>query len=156
MSNNNITAQGCVYLQEALKDSYSIEEIVREIKKKIIWKEKFSFRIFQKIQFEQQESKYYHYYSPMMKQESRLLKNWIYHVTKFIKIPQIFGSFSACALIDSDGLILQKIIQVFLIQFRYSISNWIFKGGDMLEELYLSGNQLGSITCKNIGSILSE
>ncbi len=30
LSNNNITAQGCVYLQEALKDSYSIEEIVRK------------------------------------------------------------------------------------------------------------------------------
>jgi len=43
LSNNNITAQGCVYLQEALKDSYSIEEIVREIKKKYNLKRKIQF-----------------------------------------------------------------------------------------------------------------
>jgi len=30
LRNNNITAQGCVYLQEALKDSYTIEELVIE------------------------------------------------------------------------------------------------------------------------------
>ncbi len=28
LRNNNITAQGCVYLQEALKDSYTIEGLV--------------------------------------------------------------------------------------------------------------------------------
>jgi hypothetical protein len=30
LSANNITAQGCVYLQETLKDSYTIEELVRK------------------------------------------------------------------------------------------------------------------------------
>ncbi|CAF4317400.1 unnamed protein product, partial [Rotaria magnacalcarata] len=29
-------------------------------------------------------------------------------------------------------------------------------GGDMLQELYLSGNQLGAIACKNIGLVLSK
>ena len=29
LNGNNITAQGCVYLQETLKDSYTIEELVR-------------------------------------------------------------------------------------------------------------------------------
>jgi hypothetical protein len=61
----------------------------------------------------------------------------------------------ACELIDSDGTILKKIIKVINKLFLLASSE-IFKGGDMLEELYLSGNQLSTITCKNIGVVLSE
>ena len=42
----------------------------------------------------------------------------------------------------------------------FSLSNFeLFdkrQGGEMLEELYLSGNQFGSLTCKNLGSVLSK
>ncbi len=36
LRDNNINAQGCVYLQEGLKDSYTIEELVRKEEKKDI------------------------------------------------------------------------------------------------------------------------
>lgn len=54
LRDNNITAQGCVYLQEALKDSYTIEELVR--KKNDFRNKNFDFlRIFQKIGLEQKD-----------------------------------------------------------------------------------------------------
>ena len=34
LRNNHITAQGCVYLQEVLKDSYSIEDLVCQMNKR--------------------------------------------------------------------------------------------------------------------------
>ena len=42
-----------------------------------------------------------------------------------------------------------------LFEFFY-LRNFANKEIDMLQELYLSGNQLGAITCKNIGLVLSK
>ncbi|UJR33358.1 hypothetical protein I4U23_020806 [Adineta vaga] len=108
LSANNISAQGCVYLQETLKDSYTIEEL--DISRNAIRTEGLEIL-------------------------SLLFMN---DETKMSIIKQL--NLSSCELIDSDGPILRKIL----------------KGGDMLQELYLSGNQLSTITCKNIGLGLKE
>ncbi|CAF0870156.1 unnamed protein product [Adineta steineri] len=108
LRSNNITSQGCVYLQETLKDSYTIEEL--DISKNPIKTDGLEIL-------------------------SLLFMNDEMKMSIIKKL-----NLSSCELIDSDGPILKKII----------------KGGDMLQELYLSGNQLSTITCKNIGLVLKD
>ncbi|CAF2043424.1 unnamed protein product [Rotaria magnacalcarata] len=108
LSANNITAQGCAYLQETLKDNYKIEEL--DISK-----------------------------NPIRTEGIEILSLLFINDETKISIIKILN-LSSCELIDLDGPIIRKIIQ----------------GGDMLQELYLSGNQLGAITCKNIGLVLKD
>ena len=51
LSANNITDQGCAYLQEALKDSYTIEELVRSRVEETVRSHDPS-RMYRRIRFE--------------------------------------------------------------------------------------------------------
>ncbi|CAF1260653.1 unnamed protein product [Adineta ricciae] len=124
LSANNITAQGCAYLQETLKDSYTIEEL--DISKNAIDTEGLEIL-------------------------SLLFTN---NETKMSIMKKL--NLSSCELNDSCGPILRKILKVKLVREIFFLTDEISQGGDMLEELYLSGNQLSTIACKNIGLGLKE
>ena len=63
LSENNITDQGCAYLQEALKDSYTVEELVRASVKEN-GRVHSPSRMYPRMRFERKGSKFSRCYSP--------------------------------------------------------------------------------------------